>query len=407
MLKRVAQFSAWQAVGQALSAATIFILGILLPANPLATFGYALSISSLLSTFVTLRLEQAVLVAHSEEDASRLAWAAFTVATIVCVLVAVGAALWFGPTRGLPFISGALSALSISTVGVSQQVLIRHGRSNEAGRMAALRAGLLAVLVVGSALIGSRAIPKAALMGMAWGSVIVTATCFIELRRTAALHSSQSEYKAALRSYKDVWTAYLGQSILSGISLNAPYVAFFHAVDHGLVAGYLLADRVARTPVALLSTSVRSHLTHNYVIILREQRFKEGRSIMGRWSLALAALGFVGLSLIGLAIHLIASHYHSAKWASAAAAVSVLTLWASSVLSNSPAAASLTAWRKNAYILRAQAVELTGRLLVIAALIRVAPHHFYLSLFCIHVPGVLYNFALYRRAARAWQSADA
>ncbi|HZY33992.1 MAG TPA: hypothetical protein VFE75_09510 [Rhodanobacter sp.] len=52
----------------------MLVLTALLPASPLATYGYALSLSSLVSSFATLRLEQAILVARSGPGSDDLAW---------------------------------------------------------------------------------------------------------------------------------------------------------------------------------------------------------------------------------------------------------------------------------------------------------------------------------------------
>lgn len=52
----------------------MLVLTALWPASPLATHGYALSLSSLVSSFATLRLEQAIPVARSGPESDDLAW---------------------------------------------------------------------------------------------------------------------------------------------------------------------------------------------------------------------------------------------------------------------------------------------------------------------------------------------
>jgi hypothetical protein len=231
----------------------------------------------------------------------------------------------------------------------------------------------------------------------------VTVLSVFELARHYIIDRSWSKHRDVVIAYRDVWSSYLGQSILSGISLNAPYLAFFHSVNHELVASYLLADRLARTPIALLSISVRSHLTHNYSDLVSNDRHSEGDAFMTSWSVRLAAVGLFGLLILGFGIKLFGDHYSSARWANAGLAVMVLTPWAASTLSNSPAKAALTALRKNAYVLNVQAAELVCRLLIIAALLPHTADHFFLCLFCIHLPGIVLNTALYLRAGRAWK----
>jgi O-antigen/teichoic acid export membrane protein len=402
MLRRIVQFSIWQALAQAMSAGTIFLLATLLPSGPLATFGYALSIGSLVSNFATLRVEQAVLVASSDDEAAILAYSAHACAFAVCVILAAAAAVFRFGSNWLALIGGSFSALSMSAVTVSQQILIRSGESVRAGRVATARALLITALVVGFVLASSRQTAAAPLVGLSLASVAVTLLCYYESRHVFR-RIEWARHKEVVKAYSDVWSSYLGQSVLSGISLNAPYFAFFHTVNHELVASYLLADRLARTPIALLSLSVRSHLTHNYSDLMKQRRVKEAGGFMTAWSAGLALFGVVALVTVGICIMAGGNHYLSAKWANAGIAVLVLTPWAASTLSNSPAKAALTALRQNAYVFNVQAIELASRLTIIVLLLPQMTDHFFLILFCIHLPGIILNMALHIRAARGWR----
>jgi O-antigen/teichoic acid export membrane protein len=245
-----------------LSAATMVVLTALLPASPLATYGYALSLSSLVSSFATWRLEQAILVASSERDADSLAWSSLLVAIVLTAIMAALDQAGIFHDASNSYTVGAISAFSMSSVNISQQLLIRKNRSGYAGLIAAFRSLVVSISVIMFAWLGTRMNARAVLLGLLLSSAIVAFGCVVEIARISEARPKFAAMRAAMKDYADVWTSYLGQSVLSGISLNAPYFAIFHFADSRYAAAYLLADRVVRMPVTLLSNSVRSHLTH-------------------------------------------------------------------------------------------------------------------------------------------------
>lgn len=403
MLARVVKYSMWQLAAQVLSASTMVVLTALLPASPLATYGYALSISSLMCSFVTLRMEQAILVATSDDEAAALAWGStFVAAAVMCAFVAYDQ-IYVSKFAMGSYTAGALSSFAMSMVTISQQVLIRKNQSSYAGRIAALRSLVVAVVVIMFAAFGYRSDAKSILNGLALASAAVTVGCLIELARTAKASLSVRSLKSTARSYSDVWLSYLGQSVLSGISLNAPYFAIFHFSEHRYAAAYLLADRIVRMPVTLLSSSVRSHLTHQFRMLLEMNDIKQGTHILMRWSAMLAVLGAIVLVLGGSTSLMVGHYLHEDKWRLAGFAVLAMTMWGASVMSNPPAAATLTVCRKTSYILKMQGVELGLRIAAIAlAVIFSLSTHFYAGLFAIFIPGIIYNAALWLKAWREW-----
>lgn len=403
MLARVAKYSAWQLIAQFLSAATMVVLTALLPASPLATYGYALSISSLMSSFITLRMEQAILVAGSEGEAANLAWASvIAAAVLMACFVAFDQLGVIREGRGI-YTAGAISAFSMSLVTISQQVLIKKNRSEHAGRIAAVRSLTVSLAVVLFAYLGERVSAKSVLIGLSISSVIVALACIFELTRTVPISLKKGGFKESALSYFDIWGSYLGQSVLSGVSLNAPYFAIFHFAEHRFAAAFLLADRVVRMPVTLLSNSVRSHLTHQLRDLYEARDKKYGLHILVKWSSILAAVGAVLLIIGGFLVVSIGGYRNEDKWRLAGYAVLTMAMWGATVMSNSPATAVLTVCRKTGYILKAQAIELLSRILVIAFVVLfVLNNHFYLGLFSIFIPGVFYNTALWLKARGSW-----
>ncbi|WP_350016674.1 hypothetical protein ABNK63_03225 [Rhodanobacter sp. IGA1.0] len=391
-------------MAQILSASTMLVLTALLPASPLATYGYALSLSSLASSFATLRLEQAILVARSDAESDDLAWGALVSALILAAaIVLLDQAGAFGSQAG-SYTAGAISAFAMSAVNISQQVLIRRDRSGYAGRIAVFRSFTVSACVIGFAWLGSRANANAVLLGLSIASGMVAAGCLLEVMRITGARPSFGSIRAAARVYSDVWMSYLGQSILSGISLNAPYFAIFHFAEPRYAAAYLLADRVVRMPVTLLSNSVRSHLTHQFRLLIERRQAHVGRGILRKWSVSLAAMGWAVLLLGGLALWMFGMHLSEEKWRQAGMAVMVMSAWGGSVISNPPASATLTAYRKTGYIFRMQAAELLLRVVIIAATaLYLFDDEFYFGLFLIFTPGIIYNFLLWHKASQAWK----
>ena len=404
MLSHVVRYSTWQLVAQVLSASTMLVLTALVPASPLATYGYALSISSLASSFATLRLEQAILVADSDAEADALAWGGMVTALgVAAAMMALDQAGAFGDGTG-SYTAGAISAFSMSAVNVSQQVLIRRGRSGYAGRIAAFRSFVVSACVIGCAWLGPDVNANAILWGLSIASAMVAIGCLVELVRVSGTGPAFATMRAAARGYADVWTSYLGQSVLSGISLNAPYFAIFHFAEPRYAAAYLLADRVVRMPVTLLSNSVRSHLTHQFRLLIERRQASVGSGILWKWSASLAAMGMAALLLGGWVFWMFGAHLSAEKWRQAGMAIMVMSIWGGSVISNPPAAATLTAHRRTAYIFRMQAAELVLRITIIGvAAFYLFKGDFYLGLFLIFVPGIFYNFFLWREASQTWK----
>lgn len=406
MLSHVVRYSTWQLVAQILSASTMLVLTALLPASPLATYGYALSLSSLASSFATLRLEQAILVARSDTESDDLAWgglvSALVLATAMVILDQAGA---FGDQKTGSYTAGAISAFAMSAVNISQQVLIRRDRSGYAGRIAVFRSFVVSACVVAFASLGSRVNANAVLLGLSIASGMVAGGCLVEVARITGAGPSFGSMRATVQVYSDVWTSYLGQSVLSGISLNAPYFAIFHFAEPRYAAAYLLADRVVRMPVTLLSNSVRSHLTHQFRLLIERGQVHVGKGILWRWSISLAAIGWVVLLLGGWTLWMFGAHLSEEKWRQAGMAVMVMSAWGGSVISNPPASATLTAYRKTGYIFRMQGAELLLRVVIIAvAALYLFKGEFYLGLFLIFVPGIFYNLFLWREASQAWKT---
>lgn len=405
MLSHVVKYSTWQLVAQMLSAATMVVLTALLPASPLATYGYALSLSSLVSSFATWRLEQAILVASSERDADSLAWSSLLVAIVLTAIMAALDQAGIFRDASNSYTVGAISAFSMSSVNISQQLLIRKNRSGYAGLIAAFRSLVVSISVIMFAWLGTRMNARAVLLGLLLSSAIVAFGCVVEIARISEARPKFAAMRAAMKDYADVWTSYLGQSVLSGISLNAPYFAIFHFADSRYAAAYLLADRVVRMPVTLLSNSVRSHLTHLFRQLITRHEIDIGKSILRKWSLSLAAMGICALMLGGWLLWMIGTYLAQEKWKLAGIAVMIMSVWGAATISNPPAAATLTAYRQTNYILKMQGIELMLRVsIIVLAAYYLFGRQFYAGLFFIFVPGVFYNFLLWRKASRTWRA---
>ncbi|HET6396119.1 MAG TPA: hypothetical protein VFF91_04705, partial [Pseudoxanthomonas sp.] len=187
MLKNIASYSGWQAAGQAFSAASLVLLSLLLSTGAFATYGLAVTTGSMLAAVTTLRLEQTILVAAEDGEAHRLAWATVALALAITLALAAVAVPVLGaldaPDYGVVALAGVALALSNGLLVVTQQLLIRQGRSAEAGRMGATRSAAVASLVVCAAWLGDRADPRPALLASLAGSILLAGYCVLGIRR--------------------------------------------------------------------------------------------------------------------------------------------------------------------------------------------------------------------------------
>lgn len=366
----------------------------------MAEYGLAITTGSVLSAVTTLRIEQTILVADDEQDARNLAWSSTYLGAIVVAIVCVAVVLAWGiNTKSLVAVSGAMLALSNGLVTISQQLLIRGGRSNEAGRAGAFRSGVAFLLTVGVAFLGNHQIPIFVLAGLLASSIVVSLYCIFDLWREIGGPSGIAQLRASVRRHADVWVPYFFQSGFSGLSLNLPYFVFYATVSPTLCAGYLLAERIVRLPVNLISTSVRSHLVHDFRGLLAAGKREQCLAAVKRWSRYLLVAGVLfAIGAAGVVWVVSGLVKLDEKWMVAVQCILVLSIWSGAVLSNSPSAAALTVTRNNKYVLNAQIVELAGRAVLLMPLFYLGVRAFFFVLFLAHLPSILYRVATYRKA---------
>lgn len=403
MLKNIASYSGWQAAGQAFSAASLVLLSLLLSTGAFATYGLAVTTGSMLAAVTTLRLEQTILVAAEDGEAHRLAWATVALALAITLALAAVAVPVLGaldaPDYGVVALAGVALALSNGLLVVTQQLLIRQGRSAEAGRMGATRSAAVASLVVCAAWLGDRADPRPALLASLAGSILLAGYCVLGIRRRSGRWPGLAAVRTAARGQADVWVPYFGQSTISGLALNLPYYFFYLSVSPALCAGFLLAERVVRLPINLVSSSIRSHLVHELGRRVRSGDSASCLALVRVWSRTLFGAGVLFSLAAGAVLYAVASTVvPNPTWRVAAACMAVLSLWSGAILSSSPSAALLTVHRQNAFMMKAQAAELAAKALLLTPVVFTGDARFYLILFASHAPNLVLRISTYRKA---------
>ncbi|HET6397651.1 MAG TPA: hypothetical protein VFF91_12540, partial [Pseudoxanthomonas sp.] len=205
--------------------------------------------------------------------------------------------------------------------------------------------------------------------------------------------------RTAARGQADVWVPYFGQSTISGLALNLPYYFFYLSVSPALCAGFLLAERVVRLPINLVSSSIRSHLVHELGRRVRSGDSASCLALVRVWSRTLFGAGVLFSLAAGAVLYAVASTVvPNPTWRVAAACMAVLSLWSGAILSSSPSAALLTVHRQNAFMMKAQAAELAAKALLLTPVVFTGDARFYLILFASHAPNLVLRISTYRKA---------
>ncbi len=295
------------AVGQAIGFVAAPLLSRLYTPDDFGVVGVFLSVATVIGVVAALRLELAVVVPKTDEDAQQVMVAALLViagvvsGTALAVLIAGEAAARalgapaLAPLLGiLPFYVGSLGTFQVFNYWSTRVGKFGHLASAQVVRGAIGAAGQIGL---GAARLGATGM----LAGQVAGQVVGTLALLGRSARAGRLdlRSPVSFARAGkvLREYADFIVYGAPQSLLNAIGQGLPAVVLTAAFGAGAAGQYLLARRVVTAPSNLLGQSLRQVL---YPHLSRRIDRPEVLAFAVRTTLALAALAAVPAALLAV-----------------------------------------------------------------------------------------------------------
>jgi len=400
-VRNVAVLSSGQAIAQALAIAASPILTRLYEPDAFGAFGLLIALSAALSTIAGLRYELAIVTAKHDTAAANLLVLSCSIVVVVSGLVALtiglagdwlalvvkqpgfGEILWWLPV--LLLIGGIYSSLSYWSIRKTRYKRIAISRVLNS-IMTLGSQTILGILSIGSGgLLGGRAAGSVTAAGIMAAQIFRSDELSIksmvnrnEIIRAARQNSRFPKYNAP-------------HSFINTLARTAliPYtLAPFFGVE--VVGFYYLADRVLRTPSALVSGSVRG------VFFQRaSELYNKGKSFYRLLFRTVASLCGIGISPVMLIVLFgpeIFSFVFGAEWREAGTLTQWLACWWFLGFITGPAVETLTILRMQKYLLLFQiAFSLSS---VAAIVIGAMMGDYVLAIAACSIVGVVFNLFL-------------
>ena len=269
-LRDVAKLMTATAVGQGVGLLAAPVLSRVYSPEVFGVVGVFLSIASTLGVVAALRLELAVVVPRSDEEAKDVMGSAVLVIGVVTLLTAVAAFLFASPVAGLlgvPDVAPLLGwlPLYVSSLGTFQVFNYWSTRIGRFGRLASAqltRAFATAGTQIGLGFIGLGA--PGMLGGQVGGQVLANLTLLgrSAMGDTSVLRTTVSfaKTRTVLKSYFEFAVYGAPQALVNALSQGIPALVIAAAFGAGTAGQYLLAGRVIAAPGNLIGQSLRQVL---------------------------------------------------------------------------------------------------------------------------------------------------
>lgn len=295
------------AVGQAIGFVAAPILSRLYTPDDFGVVGVFMSVASVLGVVAALRLELAVVLPESDEDAQQVMAAALLVTAGVVAVTSVAVLVGSYPlARALrtPQLAPLLGILPfyVGSLGAFQVFNYWSTRVGRFGRLAAAQVargvgGATGQIGLGVAHLGATGL----LAGQVLGQLIATLTLLsrVAFAGRLDLRARVSVRNAArvLKEYGDFIVYGAPQGLLNAVGQGLPAVVLTAAFGAGAAGQYLLAGRIVTAPTNLLGQSLRQVL---YPHLSRRLDEADVLRFALRTTAALAALAAVPAALLAL-----------------------------------------------------------------------------------------------------------
>lgn len=269
-LRSVGTLAAGTAVSQLIAFAVAPLLGRLYAPADFGLLGVFVSVAAMAAVIVTLRLDLAVVVPKSDEDAMDVVGvgvlATAAMVTVAAVLVLVGGDL-LGRLLGEPDVAPllALLPLYLGASGVFQMLNYWSTRTGHFLRLSVTELGR-ATGVAGVQLAGGYL--RSGSIGLALGQVLglVVGACSLVARvarSDPALLRRRLDVPAVgavLREFKSFVVFGTPQALVNAINQGLPAFVLTLSFDASVAGHYLMAQRLLAAPISLVGRSTRQVL---------------------------------------------------------------------------------------------------------------------------------------------------
>lgn len=303
---------AGSAIGQVfLFAATALVSRVYLP-EQIGEYGIYFALFNVLQIAAMLRLEQAVVYSHDQDEAMRLAQASLLVLLPVLLALAIPAYVYLAHNPqtyaySVPLLCALIVAVACSAVArLSVQMIARSDSFMTLALINLLRPSLIAAFQIVAALAGAAQGRLPLAFALAQSTLMICA--FALFRRTAGAPLRPAPLPLLLdaaRRHKGFILYSLPQNLLFVVSeALVPLSISFIYSDASAVALFWLASRAVFAPATIVAESIRPQI-YRAIASRTEGRaryvFRTSAALFATVALPLLLLFWIGPSLFGLA----------------------------------------------------------------------------------------------------------
>lgn len=341
--RSVGVLAAGTAVSQLIAFAVAPLLGRLYTPADFGLFGVFIAVAAMASVIVTLRLDLAVVVPESDEEAMDVVGAgvltvtAMTALAALLVLVAGGLlGRLLGEPGAVPLL--ALLPLYLGANGVFHMLNYWSTRTSHFARLSvaeATRSVSVAGVQVAGGYLGSGA--AGLTFGQVFGQVVSAAILVARsARANGELFTRRLTLHGARRvvaRFKDFVVFGTPQALVNAINQGLPAFVLTVSFDAGIAGHYLMAQRLLSAPIGLLGRSTRQVL---YPRLSRAMSDGSALRVALRATLLLAVAAAVPVALIVAAGPAIYRFVLGNEWVLAGEFSRYLVLWLAVAFVNIP-----------------------------------------------------------------------
>ena len=268
--RNVGILAAGTAVSQLIAFAVAPLLSRMYTPADFGLFGVFVSVVAMASVIVTLRLDLAVVVPESDDEAMDVVGVGVLVATFITALAAVlvlVAGSRLGTLLGEPDIVPLLAFAPLYLGGNGVHMMLNYW-STRTGRFSRLSVAEMSrsVTVAGSQLtggylgVGAIGLTIGQVLGQMVSAGLLVVRTFRSHRELYARRVSRATVRQVLGRFKSFVVFGTPQALVNAINQGLPAFVLTVSFDAGVAGHYLMAQRLLAAPISLLGRSTRQVL---------------------------------------------------------------------------------------------------------------------------------------------------
>ena len=341
--RSVGILAAGTAVAQLVALGVAPLLGRLYSPSDFGLFGVFVSVAAIAGVVVTMRLDLAVVVPDSDEEAMDVVGVGVLITAVMstaAALLVLAAGGLLGELLGEPGVVPllALLPLYLGATGVHQMLNYWSTRTSHFGRLSVAEM-TRSVSVAGAQLTGGylRAGPAGLTLGQVLGQVVAAA---ILVARAARVTTGMFTRRLSLRTARNVLGRFrqfvvfgTPQVLVNALNQGLPAFVLTVTFDAGIAGHYLMAQRLLSAPIGLLGRSTRQVLYPRLSLAMRDG---SALRVALRATSLLAVVAAVPVALVVAAGPAIYRFVLGSEWELAGEFSRYLVLWLAVAFVNIP-----------------------------------------------------------------------